>query len=145
MDKLPQRSISRVIMVSSENSFLWTGNRINENNISLTKRKRGNPWLVFHGGNATTAYNLLACDFLFEDFYILAVDIIGHPGKSAENSLPPALVMGAEKDCLFPGAGVIGREEKIIPNCTTYLLRGRGHMHFLTDEEKKMIVDFLLE
>ena len=25
----------------------------------------------------------------------------------------------------------------------TYLLRGRGHMHFLTDEEKKMIVDFL--
>ena len=87
----------------------------------------------------------MACDFLFEDFYILAVDIIGHPGKSAENSLPPALVMGAEKDCLFPGAGVIERAEKIIPNCTTYLLRGRGHMHFLTDEEKKMIVDFLLE
>ena len=87
----PQRSISRsacVIMVSSEDSFLWTGNRINKNNISLRKRKRGNPWLVFHSGNATTAYNLLACDFLFEDFYILAVDIIGHPGKSAENSLP---------------------------------------------------------
>ena len=55
------------------------------------------------------------------------------------------LVMGAEKDCLFPGAGVIERAEKIIPNCKTYLLRGRGHMHFLTDEEKKMIVDFLLE
>ena len=46
---------------------------------------------------------------------------------------------------LFPGAGVIERAEKIIPNCKTYLLRGRGHMHFLTDEEKKMIVDFLLE
>jgi pimeloyl-ACP methyl ester carboxylesterase len=59
--------------------------------------------------------------------------------------LAPALVMGAEKDCLFPGAGVIERAEKIIPNCKTYLLRGRGHMHFLTDEEKKMIVDFLLE
>jgi hypothetical protein len=55
------------------------------------------------------------------------------------------LVMGAERDCLFPGAGVIERAEKIIPNCKTYLLRGRGHMHFLTDEEKKMIVDFLLE
>ena len=53
------------------------------------------------------------------------------------------LVMGAERDCLFPGAGVIERAEKIIPNCKTYLLRGRGHMHFLTDEEKKMIVDFL--
>ena len=59
--------------------------------------------------------------------------------------LAPALVRGAEKDCLFPGAGVIERAEKIIPNCTTYLLRDRGHMHFLTDEEKKMIVDFLLE
>ena len=55
------------------------------------------------------------------------------------------LVMGAERDCLFPGAGVIERAEKIIPNCKTYLLRGRGHMHFLTDEEKRMIVDFLLE
>ena len=36
------------------------------------------PLLVFHGGNATTAYNLLTCDFLFEDFHIYAVDIIGH-------------------------------------------------------------------
>ena len=53
-----------------------------------TGNPQGEPLLVFHGGNATTAYNLLACDFLFEDFYILAVDIIGHPGKSAENSLP---------------------------------------------------------
>ena len=131
-------------MVSSEDSFLWTGNRINENNISLTKRKRGNPWLVFHGGNATTAYNFLACDFLFEDFYILAVDIIGHPGKSAENSLPASGYdygrwagevidqLGFDRISLFGGSfgGVIERAEKIIPNCTTYLLRGRGHMHY---------------
>ena len=55
----------------------------------------------------------------------------------------PALVMGAEKDCLFPGAEVIERAERIIPNCKTYLLRGRGHMHFLTDDEKEMIVEFL--
>lgn len=235
----------------------------------------GVPLLVFHGGNATTAYNLLACGFLFADFHIYAVDTIGHPGKSAENSLPasgydygfwagevidalgfdsirlfggsfgggiiaktmcavpdkvtkavlyipagiknapairsanmlfpmimywitkedkwlrkcfmpmaiteenitddiyqtarlsieyakvktampsdvdadrmrkckaPALVMGAEKDCLFPGPGVIARAGKIIPNCETYLLRGRGHMHFLTDDEKEMIVKFL--
>ena len=47
----------------------------------------GEPLLVFHGGNATTAFNLLACDFLFEDFHIYAVDTIGHPGKSAETSL----------------------------------------------------------
>ena len=54
------------------------------------------------------------------------------------------LVMAAEKDCLFPGKGVIERARKIIPNCETYLLKGRGHMNYLTDEEKKMIVNFLL-
>ena len=43
---------------------------------------------MFHGGNATTAYNLLACDFLLQDFHIYGVDIIGHPGRSAETSLP---------------------------------------------------------
>lgn len=240
-----------------------------------TGNLQGEPLLVFHGGNATTAYNLLACGFLLGEFHIYGVDIIGHPGKSAETSLSakgyaygrwageviaglgydrmrlfggsfgggivakamcevpdrvkkallyipsgirnapairsasmmipmilywtthnekwlkqcfmpmaitednitddifqtaklsidhvrvkttmpsdvdskrmkkcmaPALVMGAEKDCLFPGAGVIERAERIIPNCKTYLLSGRGHMHFLTDDEKEMIVDFL--
>ena len=47
----------------------------------------GEPLLVFHGGNATTAYNLLACDFIMKDFHIYAVDMVGHPGKSAETSL----------------------------------------------------------
>ena len=237
----------------------------------------GEPLLVFHGGNATTAYNLLACDFIMNDFHIYAVDMVGHPGKSAETSLPakgydygkwvseiidglkydkislfggsfgagviaktmcvcpdkikrvvlyvpsgiknapaiksasmmlpmivywvtgkdkwlkkcmlpmaitednitddiyetaklsidyikvktgmpgdveeelmkkcnaPTLVMAAEKDCLFPGKGVIERAERIIPNCETYMLEGRGHMNFLSEEEKKMIVDFLME
>lgn len=49
-----------------------------------TGNQSGFPLLVFHGGNATTAYNLLACEFLFDDFHIYAVDTIGHPGKSAE-------------------------------------------------------------
>lgn len=44
----------------------------------------GKPLLVFHGGNATTAYNLLMCNFLLNDFHIYAVDTIGHPGKSDE-------------------------------------------------------------
>ncbi|MBO4900034.1 MAG: alpha/beta hydrolase [Lachnospiraceae bacterium] len=237
----------------------------------------GEPLLVFHGGNATTAYNLLACDFLFKGFHIYGVDTIGHPGKSAETSLSafnydygkwagevisalgydrmslfggsfgggiiaktmcevpekikrvviyipsgirnafqiknaqmlfpmimysitgrdswlkktmmpmaieeenitddifqtaklsidhvkvktamptnvsaakmrrcqaPTLIMGAEKDCLFPGPKVIARAKKIIPNNTTYLIKGRGHMHYLTEEEKNMIVRFLLE
>lgn len=236
----------------------------------------GSPLLVFHGGNVTTAYNLLACDFLMKDFHIYAVDTIGHPGKSAEVSLSSknydygkwaaevieklgyesiscfggsfgagiiaktmcvaphkikkvvlyvpsgisnapamnsmrmmipmimywithqdkwfkkcilpmaieegnitddiyetaklsidfskvktgmpsnvdaenmkkckasALVMAAEKDCLFPAKQVIPRAKNIIDNCTTYLLESRGHMHFLTDHEKQMIVDFLM-
>ncbi len=235
----------------------------------------GVPLLVFHGGNATTAYNLLACNFFMKDFHIYAVDIIGHPGKSAESCLSPnnydygkwtaevidapgyerlscfggsfgagiitktmcvapekvkravlyvpsgiknapvinsmsmmfpmilywithkdkllkkcmlpmavveenitddiyetaklsidfakvktgmpsnvganvmkkckapTLVMAAEKDCLFPAKEVIPRAEQIIENCTTYLLQDRGHMSYLTEEEKKMIVDFL--
>lgn len=57
----------------------------------------------------------------------------------------PTLVMAAEKDCLFPGPGLLKRAEKIIPDAKTYLLRGRGHMHFLTDEEKDMIAAFLKE
>lgn len=57
----------------------------------------------------------------------------------------PTFVMAAEKDCLFPGKDVIERAERIIPSCKTYLLEGRGHMNALTDVEKKMIVDFLLE
>ena len=236
----------------------------------------GEPLLVFHGGNATTAYNLLYCDFLIKDFHIYAVDTIGHPGKSAETSLSalnydygkwtsdvidalgferislfggsfgggiiaktmcivpdkikrvviiipsgiknalqlknakmmfpmimywitgkdkwlkktmmpmaitednitediyetaklsidhvkvktamptnvsatrmrrckaPTLVIGAEKDCLFPGLRVLRRAKKIIPNCKTYIVRDRGHMHKLTNREKKLISYFLL-
>lgn len=47
----------------------------------------GKPLLVFHGGNATTAYNLKYCRFLLPHFHIYAVDTIGHPGKSAEVEL----------------------------------------------------------
>ena len=65
--------------------------------------------------------------------------------KLMKRCYAPTLVMAAEKDCLFPGKGVIERAKRIIPNCTAYLLEGRGHMNFLTDEEKKMIVGFLRE
>lgn len=46
--------------------------------------KDGKPLLVFHGGNSTSAYNLLMCRFLLDDFHVYAVDTIGHPGKSVE-------------------------------------------------------------
>lgn len=253
----------------------WVSTSLGRTHLIETGNSAGIPLLVFHGGNATTAYNLLFCDFLMEDFHIYAVDTIGHPGKSAEVSLSarnydygkwasevisaigyesiscfggsfgagilaktmcvspekikravlyvpsgiknapainsmsmmfpmimywithedkwlkkcmipmavseenvtddiyetaklsinhskvktgmpsnvsekdmkkckaPTLVMAAEKDCLFPAKGVIPRAKRIIENCTTYLVEGRGHMSSLTEEEKQMITEFL--
>lgn len=254
---------------------LYIGTSFGKTHLIETGNFDGIPLLVFHGGNATTAYNLLACSFLLKDFHIYAVDTIGHPGKSAEVSLSsknydygkwasdviselgyekircfggsfgagiiaktmcaapekivkaalyvpsgiknapaihsmsmlapmvmywithkqkwleqcilpmavtkdnidkdifetakcsidytkikagmpsnvraadmrkcntPTLVMAAEKDCLFPADMVLREAKKIIPNCTTYLLEKRGHMNTLTEDEKKIIVDFL--
>ena len=64
--------------------------------------------------------------------------------KLMKSCKAPTLVIAVERDCLFPGKDVIERSKRIIPNCVTYLLEGRGHMNFLTEGEKKMIVDFLL-
>lgn len=237
---------------------------------------RGKPLLVFHGGNATTAYNLKYCGFLLDDFHVYAVDTIGHPGKSAEVSLSPrnhdygiwavdvikglgfdgmscfggsfgagilvkamcvvpevikrsvlivpsaiqnaptyksismafpmlmywlthnekwfvkcilpmaiternitediletarcsidnakiksimpknencknlrkyqnpVLVMAAEKDCLFPAKGVLIKAKKVWKQSERYLLKDRGHINELTNEEKKMITNFLI-
>ena len=253
----------------------WISTSFGQTHLVETGNFDGIPLLVFHGGNATTAYNLLTCDFLFKDFHIFAVDSIGHPGKSAEVSLShinydygkwvsdvidglgftkiacfggsfgagiiakamcvvpekidiavlyvpsgiknapsiknasmmlpmimywithkdkwlkkcmlpmavkeenitddiyetaklsinyskiksgmpsniskkliknyvaPTLVLAAEKDCLFPGKGVLQQSKKIFRNVKTYLLKERGHMSFLTDSEKLMICDFL--
>jgi len=248
-----------------------------ETHLVETGNMDGTPLLLFHGGNSTTAYNLLALKFLLNDFHVYAVDTIGHPGKSAEVSLPaknydygkwagsvigalgyesmacmgpsfgggilaktmsvapekiikavllvpagiknapayksmsmifpmimywitgndkwlikcilpmaiskdnideetfktvkssidnvkikagmpsdvdpgamkkyraPALVMAAEKDCLFPADLVLPRAEAIIPDCNTYLLKDRGHMNSLTPDEQEMIIEFLNE
>ena len=256
-------------------SDMWIDTKFGKTHLIRTGNPNGIPLLVFHGGNATTAYMLLTCDFMMRDFLIYAVDTIGHPGKSAEVSLSPfnydygkwvgeiisklryqsircfsgsfgagiiaktmcicpdkvkravlyipsginnapavsnfrmmpsmicywitkddkwlkrcmlplaitpenitddiyetarlsityskvktlmpsnasaklisrckapTLVMAAEKDCMFPAKRVIPRARNNIRNCKTYLLKNRGHMHFLTEAEKKMIVDFL--
>ena len=258
-----------------EYSDLWVDTQFGRTHLIQTGNPDGIPLLVFHGGNATTAYMLLTCGFLMDDFCIYAVDTIGQPGKSAEVSLSPynydygkwageiverlgfpsmrcfsgsfgagiiakmmcicpdkvkravlyipsgihnapavgnlrmmlpmirywmteedlwlkrcmlpmaitpenitddifetaklsityakiktgmpsnasarlirrcnapSLVMAAEKDCMFPAKRVIPRAQKIIPDCSVYLLKGRGHMHFLTEQERSMIVDFL--
>ncbi len=95
-----------------------------------TGNMSGKPLLVFHGGNATTAYNLLFCDFLMNDFHIFAVDTIGHPGKSDETSLSPNNYdygkwvseviegLGYEKISCFGGsfgAGIIAKTMCVAP------------------------------
>ena len=47
--------------------------------------------------------------------------------------------MASEYDRLFPAKKVLKRVKNIIPNCTTHELKGRGHLHLLTKEEKNMI------
>lgn len=66
---------------------LWVPTSFGDTHLVVTGNPNGIPLLVFHGGNATTAYMLLTSGFLFDDFKIYGVDIIGHPGKSAEVSL----------------------------------------------------------
>lgn len=267
---------NQLARLSIPHKELFVDTSFGNTHIIETGNLNGVPLLVFHGGNATTAYNLLACNYLLNDFHIYAVDTIGHPGKSAEISLSPnnydygkwasevilalgynkiscfggsfgagiiaktmcvapemmekvvlyvpsgiknapainsmrmlfpmimywithkqkwleacimpmaltkdnidkdifetakhsidyakikagmpsnvnssdmkkcrapTLVMAGEKDCLFPAKTVIPQAKKIIPNCTTYLLKNRGHISTLTDAEKQTIINFLL-
>lgn len=65
-------------------SDIYVETSFGKTHIVETGNIKGIPVLVFHGGNSTSAYNLLMCQFLLEDFHIYAVDIIGHPGKSDE-------------------------------------------------------------
>lgn len=56
----------------------------------------------------------------------------------------PVLVMAAEKDCLFPAKDVLLKAKKVWRQSERYLLKDRGHINELTNEEKKMIIDFLV-
>lgn len=80
-----------LISVSLDKKFedIYIDTTFGKTHLIETGNFTGVPLLVFHGGNATTAYNLLGCDFLMKDFHIYAVDTIGHPGKSAEVFLSP--------------------------------------------------------
>ncbi len=80
--------------------YKWVSTSFGETHLIETGNPAGIPLLVFHGGNVTTAYNLLACDFLMKDFHIYAVDTIGHPGKSAEVSLSAGIL--AKAMCAAP-------------------------------------------
>lgn len=63
---------------------IYISTSFGKTHLTETGSSTGKPLLVFHGGNATTAYNLLKCSFLLDDFHVYAVDTIGHPGKSDE-------------------------------------------------------------
>lgn len=108
----------------------WVSTSFGRTHLIETGNLSGIPLLVFHGGNATTAYTLLDCDFLMDDFHIYAVDTIGHPGKSAEVSLSAGnydygkwageviSAIGYEKICCFGGsfgAGIIAKTMCIAP------------------------------
>lgn len=59
--------------------------------VVATGNPEGVPVLSLHGGNSTTAHNLITSPFLLRgDFRVFAVDTIGHPGKSDETCLPPS-------------------------------------------------------
>ena len=65
------------------------------------------------------------------------------PTKLLKKCQSDTYILAAEKDCLFPGKGVIERAKSVLPNCKTYLLKDRGHINELTEEEKQSIVDYL--
>lgn len=109
---------------------LWVSTSFGKTHLIETGNAEGEPLLVFHGGNATTACNLLACDFLMKDFHIYAIDSIGHPGKSAEVSLSPNNYdygkwageviegLGYENICCFGGsfgAGILAKTMCAVP------------------------------
>lgn len=77
----------QLLKLGKEYSDIYIKTSFGKTHIVETGNRTGNPLLVFHGGNSTSAYNLLVCRFLLEDFHVYAVDIIGHPGKSDEVSL----------------------------------------------------------
>lgn len=110
---------------------LWVSTSFGKTHLIETGNLEGIPLLVFHGGNATTAYNLLFCDFLMRDFHIYAVDSIGHPGKSAEVSLSPnnydygkwagemIEALGYDSICCFGGsfgAGILAKTMCVAPD-----------------------------
>lgn len=73
----------------------------------------------------------------------------GMPSNEKSESLKrygnPVLVMAAEKDCLFPAKGVIPQAKAVWKQAETYIIKERGHIHEMKDEEKQMIKNFLLK
>ncbi|MBP2622439.1 alpha/beta fold hydrolase [Streptococcus oricebi] len=80
---------SQLSKLGKDYSDIFLKTSFGRTHLVETGNKNGKPLLVFHGGNTSTAYNLLVHKFLLENFHIYAVDTIGHPGKSEETNLSP--------------------------------------------------------
>lgn len=79
----------QIAKLNMQFSDIYVKTSFGRTHLIETGNKSGKPLLVFHGGNSTTAYNLLICRFLLDDFHVYAVDTVGHPGKSAETDISP--------------------------------------------------------
>ena len=67
------------------------------------------------------------------------------PLKKLKNCYVPTLLIAAEKDCMFPGKKVIERGKKAIPNLKTIMMYGQGHLHALSDEVMRSILEFIID
>lgn len=65
--------------------------------------------------------------------------------KNLRKYQKPVFVMAAEKDCLFSAKAVLPKAKKVWKQSKRYLLKDRGHINELTDEEKQIVAGFLLE
>jgi pimeloyl-ACP methyl ester carboxylesterase len=57
------------------------------------------------------------------------------------NYKAPTLLITGEKDILFPGEKVIARAREIMPDLTTHLMTGCGHMNMMSSDKHKNILE----
>lgn len=66
---------------------LYVATRFGTTHMLKLGNPKGEPVLLFHGGNSTAPHTLLQSRFLMKDHMVYAPDIIGHPGKSHQRQL----------------------------------------------------------
>lgn len=67
----------------------WIESRYGSTHVLLAGPADGQPVVVFHGGNATNPMTLDWYIELADDYRLIAPDIVGQPGKSAETRFDP--------------------------------------------------------
>ena len=62
-----------------------------------------------------------------------------------KNYMPSTLLIAGEKDVLFPGRKLIARAKTIIPDLRTHLMKGSGHMCYLSSGKNRKVVELIAE